>query len=150
MVRHYYVMALFSIVVLFGCSRMIRVDAKSYLQNQAFYEGKKTLIAVDLGDVLEQYELFQGKHIEVTAPVTYFEKKDSPGWFLTLEQNGKKLRCYEDDYRHFVPQNALHLARWAKREGGEVTARGKLKHGGIELNQLSYKTLVVNTKIVPP
>ena len=67
--RQYYVMALFSIVVLFGCSRMIRVDAKSYLQNQALYEGEKILIAVDLGDVLEQYELFQGKHIEVTAPV---------------------------------------------------------------------------------
>ena len=94
MVRQFYVMALFSIMVLFGCTRMIRVDAKSYLQNQALYEGKKTLIAVDLGDVLEQYELFQGKNIEVTAPVTHFEKKDSPGWFLILEKEGKKLRFY--------------------------------------------------------
>ena len=150
MARHYYVMALFSIVVLFGCTRMIRVDAKSYLQNQALYEGKKTLIAVDLGDVLEQYELFQGKDIEVTAPLTHFEKKDSPGWFLILEKEGKKLRFYEDDYRHFVPQNALHLARWAKREGGEVTARGKLSKGGVELDQLTYKKLSVNTNLVPP
>ena len=129
---------------------MIRIDAKSYLQNQALYEGKKTLIAVDLGDVLEQYELFQGKDIEVTAPLTHFEKKDSPGWFLILEKEGKKLRFYEDDYRHFVPQNALHLARWAKREGGEVTARGKLSKGGVELDQLTYKKLSVNTNLVPP
>ena len=150
MVRHYYVMALFSIVVLFGCTKMIRVDAKSYLQNQALYEGKKPLITVELGEVLEQYELFQGKDIEVTAPLTHFERKDSPGWFLTLEQDGKELRCYEDDYRHYVPQNALHLARWAKREGGEVTARGRLSKGGVELNQLAYKSLVVNTNLVPP
>ena len=148
--RQYYIVVLFSIVALFSCTRMIRVDAKSYLQNQTLYEGKKTLIAVDLGDVLEHYELFQGKDIEVTAPVTHFEKKDSPGWFLILEKEGKKLRFYEDDYRHFVPQNALHLARWAKREGGEVTARGKLSKGGVELDQLTYKKLSVNTNLVPP
>ena len=145
----YYVVVLFSLATLVGCSSAIRVSANSYLQNQSLYEGKKTIITVDLEEVLEKYELFQGKDIEVTAPITHFEKKDSPGWFLTLEKGGKKLRFYEDDYRHFVPQNALHLARWAKREGGEVTARGKLKKGGVELDQLTYKYLTVNTNTTP-
>ena len=147
--KKYYVVALFSIVTLLGCTQMIRVDADTYIQNQASYEVKHTIITAELEDVLENYELFQGKDVEVTAPVTHFEKKDSPAWFLTLEKDGKKIRCYEDDYLRYVPPDALYLARWAKQEGGEVTARGKLKEGGIELDQLTYNTLIVNTNAMP-
>ena len=146
----YYATVFFSLVALLSCARMIRVDADSYLHNRPLYEEKNTIIIVDLKEVLEKYELFQDKDIEVTAPLTHFEKKDSPAWFLTLEKDGEKLRCYEDDYRHFVPNDALHLARLAKREGGEVTAIGRLKKGGIELDQLTYKKLIVNTNDIPP
>jgi len=147
--KKYYGVAFFSIATLFGCTHMIRVDADTYIQNQASYEGKHTIIKSELEDVLENYELFQGKDIEITAPVTHFEERDSPAWFLTLEKNGKKIRGYEDDYIGYVPPDTLYLARWARREGGEVTARGKLKKGGIELDQLSYKNFIVNTNDMP-
>jgi hypothetical protein len=128
---------------------MIRIDADNYLQNQAFYKGKHIIITADLEDVLENYELFQGKNLEITAPLTHFEERDSPAWFLTLEKDLKKIRCYEDDYTRYVPPDALYLARWARREGGEVTARGKLKKKGIELDRLIYKSLIVNTNVMP-
>ena len=143
--RKYKVMVLLFIVALWGCTQQIRVDADNYIKNQALYEGKPTIISVDLKDILENHELFEGKDVEVMAPVTHFGKKDSPGWYLTLEKDGKKIRGYEDSYQRFVPRNVLYLARWAKKEGGTVTARGKLMKWGIELDQLSYKSLTVNT-----
>ena len=147
--KKYYLVAFLSMVTLLGCTEMIRVDTDTYMQNQASYEGKHAIITAELEDVLENYELFQGKHIEVSAPLTHFEERDAPAWFLTLEKNGKKIRCYEDDYISYVPPDALYLARWARRDGGEVTARGKLKEGRIELDQLSYKGLIVNTNTIP-
>ena len=143
--KKYKVIALLSIVALSGCTKQIRVHADDYIKNQAFYEGKDTIISVDLEDILENSALFEGKDVEVMAPITHFEQRDSPGWYLTLEKDGKKIRGYEDDYQRFVPGNVLYLARWAKKEGGDVTARGKLMKWGIELDQLSYKSLTVNT-----
>ncbi len=143
--RKYKVIVLLFMVALWGCTKQIRVDADNYIKNPALYEGKPTIISVDLKGILENYELFEGKEVEVMAPVTHFEKRDSPGWYLTLEKDGEKIRCYEDDYQRFVPRNVVYLARWAKKEGGTVTARGKLMKWGIELDQLSYKSLNVNT-----
>ena len=143
--RKYQFIILLFLVVLWGCTKQIRVDADNYMQNPAHYEGKHTLISVELKDILENYELFEGKDIEVMASVTHFEKRDSPGWYLTLEKDGNSIRAYEDDYQRFVPRDAVYLARWAKREGGDVIARGKVMEGRIELNHLSYKTFTVNT-----
>ena len=147
--RGYYLIVFFSIVSLLGCTQIIRVDANNYMQNQALYEGKHIIITADLEDVLKNYKQFQGKSVEVTARITHFEDRDSPAWFLTLEKDGKKIRAYEDDYLRYVPPDAVYLARWAKREGGKVTARGKLKSGGMELDQLTYKNFIVNTNNAP-
>jgi hypothetical protein len=147
--KKYYTTVFFSLGVLLGCTKLVRIDAANYLNNQALYEGKALLISADLEEIVDQYQRFQGKDIEVTAPITHFEEKNAPVWFLTLEKNGKKIRCYEDDYRRFVPPDVFYLARWAKHEGGEVTARGKLQKWGIELDQLTYKGLIVNTNAPP-
>ena len=143
--KKYKVIVCLFIVVLWGCTKQIRVDADDYKKNPSLYEGKAAIISVDLKDILENYELFLGKKVEIMAPITHFEKRDSPGWYLTLEKDGKKIRCYEDDYQRFVPRDALYLARWAKKEGGTVTAKGKVMKWGIELDNLAYKSLTVNT-----
>ena len=150
-----YLMIFFAITALLGCTHAmrvetIRVDADSYIQNRAFYEGKPILITADLEDVLENYEVLQGMDLEVTAPITHFEERDSASWFLTLEKDGKKISAYEDYPLRGVPPNAVYLARWAKREGGGVTARGELKKWGMELDQLTYKNFIVNTNTVSP
>jgi len=147
--RRYHLIVFVLSVVLLGCTKMIIVDADTYIQNQAYYEEKYVLIKADPEDILEQYKLYKGKNIELTAPVTYYGDWGFSEWYLTLEKEGKKIRCYEESYRYHLPWRALYLVRWAKSEGGEVTARGKLRKDGIELYELAYKGLIVNTNNVP-
>jgi hypothetical protein len=135
----------FSLTTLFGCTELIRVDAETYMLNQGMYKGKYILISADLEEVLEHYQLLQGLDIEITAPITHFEERNAPSWFVTLEKDGNMIRAYEDNYLRLVPSDADYLARWAKKEGGKVTARGKLMARGMELDQLTYRDLIVNT-----
>jgi len=134
-------------MLLSGCVELIRVDAQTYMLNPGMYEGKYVLIAADLEEVLQHYQLFQGLNIETAAPLTHFEERDGPSWYVTLEKDGKAIRAYEDNYLRFVPSDADYLARWAKREGGTVTARGTLMSWGLELDQLTYRDLIVNTNL---
>jgi hypothetical protein len=46
--KKYYVMFVVTIVALLGCTKMIRVDADTYMYNQEFYKGKSVLIETDL------------------------------------------------------------------------------------------------------
>ena len=145
--RNYCMLFLFSLTALVGCAELIRVDAETYMRNPAMYEGQYVRISVDLEEVLEHYQLFQGLDIETVAFLTHFEERDAPSWFITLEKDGITIRAYEDNYRRFVPAVADYLARWAKKEGGTVTAQGKLMAWGMELDQLTYRDLIVNTNI---
>ena len=111
------------------------------------YAGKYILISAGLEEVLEHYQLLLGLDIEVAAPIAHFEERDAPSWFITLGKEGKTIRAYEDNYRRFIPPDAVYLARWAKKEGGTVTARGKLMTWGIELDELTYRDLIVNTNV---
>jgi len=145
--RKYCMFCLLSLAALLGCAELIRVDAETYMLNPGNYEGKYILISADLGEVLEHYQLLQGLDIETAAPITHFEERDAPSWYVTLEKDGNMIKAYEDNYLRFVPSDADYLARWAKREGGTVTARGKLMEWGMELDQLTYRDLIVNTNL---
>ena len=137
------------LIVLIGCSPMMRIDADTYLHNQELYGGKATIITAELGEVFENFELLQGKRIEITAPIIHFEERDAPSWFIVFEKDGQQIRGYESDFLGWVPPDAVYLARWAKKEGGDVIAQGKLIGEGMELDQLTYKTLIVNTSTIP-
>jgi hypothetical protein len=125
--------------------KITRVDMDTFLEHQAFLEGKSLLIATELNAVKEQYALLEGKNIELTAPVSYFGDRKFRTWYLILEKDGNTLRCYESKYRLYPERNALFLLMKARDEGGEITVRGKLYYDGIELNCLIYKNYVVNT-----
>lgn len=145
--RNYCMLCLLSLTALFGCAELIRVDTETYLLNPGMYEGQYVLISADLEEVLEHYQLLQGLDIEIDAQIIHFEERDAPSWFVTLEKDGNTIRAYEDNYQRFVPSDADYLARWAKRERGKVTAQGKLMEWGMELDQLTYRELIVNTNV---
>jgi hypothetical protein len=149
MVRRYYFIPLLLTVLLEGCAHEIRIDSGTYLHNPALYKHKDVIITADLPQVLDNYEALRGATIETSARIAHFEERDSASWYLILEKEGKELRAYEDTFLKFVPADAVYLARWAKNEGGNVTARGKLLDGRMELDQLAYKTLIVNTSAIP-
>jgi hypothetical protein len=149
MVRRYYFIPLLLTVLLEGCAHEIRIDSGTYLHNPSIYKHKDVIITADLPQVLDNYEALRGATIETSARIAHFEERDSASWYLILEKEGKELRAYEDSFLKFVPADAVYLARWAKNEGGYVTARGKLLQGRMELDQLAYKTLIVNTSAIP-
>ena len=142
--------ALLSIVFFTGCAQqIIKVDSDTYFSNQASYQDKYTVITADLVEVVDKNDLFEGKKIEISAPIIHFEERDSPVWYLIFEKGGRKIRAYESDFLGWVPPDAVYLARWAKNEGGDVTAQGKVRQGSMELDELTYKSLIVNTSAIP-
>ena len=145
--RNYLRMCFFFLTALLGCAQLIRVDTQTYMSNPGMYEGRYLLIVADLEEVSKHYQQLLGLDIEITAPITHFEERDAPSWFLTLEKDGNMIRAYEDNYLRFVPSTVDYLARWALKEGGKVTARGKLMEWGMELDQLTYRDLIINTNI---
>ena len=148
--KQHYKNALLSLLFLAGCAQqVIRVDSDTYFRNQAAYQDKNTIITADLADVVDRNDLFEGKTIEISAPIIHFEERDSPVWYLIFEKEGRKIRAYESDFPGWVPPDANYLARWAKNEGGHVTARGEVRQGNMELDELTYKTLIVNTSAIP-
>jgi len=132
-----------------GCIQVIKTDMDTYLQDQKAFRRKHVVFTTTLEDLLQRYELYQGKDVELSAPVSYFGKEDFQTWYLTLERDGKQLRAYEDSYRDYVDIYTLNLMIWVKSDGGEVTVRGKLKDKGIELNQLAYKEYYIDTDALP-
>ena len=149
MVRRYYFIPLLLTVALVGCAHEIRIDSGTYLRNPALYKDKDVIITADLPQVLGNYDAFMGTTIETSALIAHFEERDSLAWHLVLEKDGQKLRAYEDSFFKYVPADAVYLARWAKNEGGYVTARGKVLQDRMELDQLVYKNLIVNTSTIP-
>jgi hypothetical protein len=138
------------LVLFFGCSqKIVKVDSTTYFDNQSAYPDKYTIISTDLVELVDNTDLFEGKWIEIKAPITHFEERDSPAWYLIFEKDGRKIRAYEHDFLGWVPPDAAYLARWAKHEGGDVTALGKMLKGYIELDELTYKDFVVNTSAIP-
>ena len=149
-VRKYSCLVLvFALIAFLGCAPLVKTDMDCYLQNQEYYKGKYVVFKTDLENILERYELYEGKEVELTAPVTYVGKSGFSRWYLTLEEDGKKISCYENDYRHYPRWEVLYILRKAKNEGGEVTVKGKLRPDGIELNQLIYKKYILNTNYPP-
>ena len=132
-----------------SCIHTVKTDMNNYLQNKDAYKWKRVVFTAELHDIVERRETFQGKEVELTAPVGSFGKHDFPTFYLLLEKDGRQLRACEKNYHRYVNGDALHLLLWANSEGGEVTVRGKLKEDGIELNQLVYKKYLVNTNKSP-
>jgi len=135
------------LVVIVGCAPMIKIDIDTYLQNPDHYRKMDVVFTTDLEDLLERYELYKGKEIEITAPATSFGNWKFWTWYLMLEKNGKKVRAYESEYRIYPDLYALDLMKVVRSEGGEVTVRGKLNRDGIELDRLAYKNFSINTNI---
>jgi hypothetical protein len=130
-----------------GCAPkpLIKVDIDTYMKNQVQYKDKNVVIVTTLKDVMEHYDLYKRKDIELSAPVTYYGKSLFWTWYLMLEKDGMKLRCYEDKYRQYPDSLAVDVGLRARSSGDEVTVRGKLYSDGISLDRIIYDGYDINT-----
>lgn len=124
---------------------LIRVDIDTYLKNQAQYKDEDVFIVTTLPAVMKNYDLYKGKPVELSAPVTYYGKSLFWTWYLLLEKDGMKLRCYEDKYRHFPDPLAVDVGIKARKSGDAVTVRGTLYSDGISLDRIIYDSYDINT-----
>jgi len=130
-----------------GCQHMVKTDMDTYLNNQEAFRGKRVVFTTDVKDLIERYEIYRGREVELTAPFSYFGYWHFWTWYLMLESQGAAIRAYESEYRNYPDRYALSLLRVASSEKGRVTVRGKLERNGIELKRLFYKNFTVNTNI---
>ena len=133
------------LVIGLGCRHMVKTDMDTYLHNQEAFKGKQVVFTTNLEDLMERYDIYRGKEVELTVPFTYFGHWNFWTWHLILESGGNTIRAYESEYRNYPDRYALFLLRVARNEKGSVTVRGKLERNGIELNRLFYKDFAVNT-----
>jgi hypothetical protein len=130
-----------------GCMQkeLVRVDLDTYLKNQQQYKDKRVVITASLQDIAEHYDRYKNREIEVSAPLTYYGSGGFWTWYVLLEKDGKKLRCYEYRYRIYPDPSAVDLALSARSQGGNVTAQGELMSDGLELNRLKYSGYDIDT-----
>jgi hypothetical protein len=124
---------------------LIRVDIDTYMKNEAQYKDKNVVVETTLKDVVKNYALYKGKDVELSAPVTYYGKSLFWTWYLLLEKDGMKLRCYEDKYRQYPDPLAVDVGLKARRHGDAVTVRGKLYSDGLSLDRIIYDGYDINT-----
>lgn len=134
-----------AVSVLLACTHAVKTDMDTYLANQNAYRGKSIIFMTSLEDLVLRQQLYQGRMVELAAPVSFFGKEGFRTWHVMLEKGGKSMRAYEDNYQDQVALPALNLLLWVTGEKGELTVRGKLKEDGIELSWIAYKEYSVNT-----
>jgi hypothetical protein len=130
-----------------GCmhKEIVKVDLDTYLKNQEQYKNKEVIITTTLKDVIEKYDLYKGKTIELSAPITYYGRSSFWTWYITLQKDGFKLRCYEDHYRLYPDTRAVDAALSARTRGDAVTVIGKLYKDGLEMDRLMYDGYDIDT-----
>ncbi len=134
-----------------GCIRTaVRMDLDTYLQQQASYAGQDIVITAPLDDVLARYSLYEGKKIEVAAPVAWYRSYGFWTWHLLLTENGKNLRGYTHYYRIEPGWDAVNLLERAIHGKRPVTVLGILKKDGLDIQQLTCDNETATTNFKPP
>ena len=135
-----------------GCSpkERVRIDLDRYLKNPDAYIHHRVTLTAPLADVIERYDLYRNRQLEISAPVSFWGRKQYWTWYLTLAEGCTTLRCYTHYYRLRADRFAIILLEQAKREKGDVTVIGKLRRDGLELEKIIYDNQVIRTDMKPP
>ena len=144
LLKYFFIISLFQFFVT-GCTlkEQVKVDLDGFLQDPVSYKDKHVIIIATVNDILERYDKYRDKAVEVTAPVSFYGTKGYWTWYLTLEQNGKKLRCFTSKYRLRPDRRAINLLMRLEKSKEELTVTGILLKSGLDL-----KTLYANGKFV--
>jgi len=142
---------LISMVFMSGCAlrENVKVNLDAFTQNPESYEGKRVIITATLDDVLERYYAYKGKEIELTAPVGAYGSRGYWTWYLFLEQDEDKLRCYTHHYRLRPDNLAVNMLKRLDHQKGLITVTGILRQDGLDLETLSADGSFVRTDYMP-
>ena len=128
----------------------VRLDLDTYLQQQPMDDSVEVIITAPLNDVLARYGLYEGKVIEVTAPVGYFGSAGFWTWHLMLSDNGTSLRCYTHHYRVEPGWDAVNLLAVARSRKAPVTVLGILRREGVDIERITCDGASADPNYKPP
>ncbi len=138
---------LFFLTFLFaaGCApkKKIVMDLDQYLQNPEAYAEDRVVLSATLDDIEKRYDLYRGKEVKISAPVTYYGRKRFWTWYLTLHKDGKELRCYTHHYRISAGWDAIFMLKQAMNNNKPLTVRGILMKDGLDVKMLFYENQIV-------
>jgi hypothetical protein len=128
-----------------GCAHKeeVRVDLDSFMSNQAAYADKRVTITAGIDDIVQRFELYRGKQVEVAAPVSYYGRLKYWTWYLTLEEQGKQLRCYTHHYRLSADRFAIMMLKQAMYAKAPITVVGRVFKDGLDIVQMMYDGSVI-------
>lgn len=100
--------------------------------------------------------LYRNKKVEISG---YVVRNEYSGdrfvtWQLIMEENGKRIYCYEDGDNPDVIIKCVNLAEEAKGNNEKVIVTGRLREGGyreiirgviLELDTFEYKDYKIDT-----
>ena len=130
--------------------KQVRLDLDTYMLKPDGYVDQDIIITAPLADVLTRYAQYLHKKIEVTAPVIYYRDYGFWTWYLMLEENGEKLRCYTLYYRVEPGWDAINLLIRAIHEKKAVTILGILRRDGLDIQRLTCDGESATTSFKPP
>ena len=128
-----------------GCApkKRIVLDLDQYLQNPEAHTQNHVVLSATLDDIENRYDLYRGKEITITAPVTYYGRHRFWTWYLTLQKEGKELRCYTHHYRILAGWDAIVMLKRAMNNNKPLTVTGIMTKAGLEIKMLCYENQIV-------
>ncbi len=134
-----------------GCAvkERVRTSLDSYLQNPEQYEKKEVVLTASVEDILSRNERYRGRYVEITAPFEYFGSRSYWTWYIMLNDNGLRLRCYTHYYRIRPGWDAELLLYWARSEQEPVTVNGILYKDGLDIREIIYRDQIARPNVKP-
>mgnify|MGYP001767962908 CR=1 FL=1 len=134
-----------------GCAHKQRmlVGLDDYTKNPEAYKQYEVVIPATVDEVLSRYDGYRNKRIQVTARFEYFGQRQFWTWYVMLNENDKKLRCYTHHYRIRAEWDAENLLLWAQSEKQPVTINGILYRDGLDILEIIYRDQLVRPNVKP-
>lgn len=143
------VILLGTVCMLCGCAikERVLIGLDQYRSNPEAYQKYEVILSADLADILDRYNEYLDKRIQVTAHHEYFGYHGFWTWYIMLREGDRKLRCYTHHYRIRAEWDAENLLLWARSEGQPITINGILYRNGIDISEIIYKDQVVRPSV---
>ncbi|MHC4320787.1 MAG: hypothetical protein ACYST3_00750 [Planctomycetota bacterium] len=114
-------------------------------------------LKVSISNLIDTPSLYKNKKVEISGYVVrneYYGEKFVT-WQLIMEENGKRIYCYENGYNTDVITKCVSLAEEAKKNNEKIIVTGRLREGGyrdiasddtiLELKTFEYKDYKIDT-----
>ena len=135
-----------------GCAPLVKTDLKSFNENPEKYKGTEVIFTADIRSVVEHPEAYAGKQVELKGYVTYNGFWGFTCWnFLLKDDEGRSIRCYEDEYRVDVWIWPDTVVKRADRKHEQLGVVGRLGKGPeLELRWIEHNGQTISTDYKPP